>query len=116
LNRERTAKGLEPFANPRNSAAGSLKLLDPRLCAERRLRLFTYATGATEGLELSTHLESLKLLRGYGLPVNRHIQACATIDEVIDYCNGWAERRHEQGAPLGGRVQIRGGAGPQQGT
>jgi DNA ligase (NAD+) len=95
LNQERTAKGLEPFANPRNSAAGSLKLLDPRLCAERHLRLFTYALGATEAVELKTHVESLELLRRYGLPVNPHIQACATIDEVIDYCNGWAERRHE---------------------
>jgi DNA ligase (NAD+) len=95
LNRERTTKGLEPFANPRNSAAGSLKLLDPRLCSERHLRLFTYALGATEGVELKTHLESLELLRRYGLPVNRNIQTCATIDDVIDYCDSWAERRHE---------------------
>jgi len=50
LNRERLARGLEPFANPRNSAAGSLKLLDPRLCAERRLRLFSYSLGATESV------------------------------------------------------------------
>jgi DNA ligase (NAD+) len=95
LNRERTAKGLEPFANPRNSAAGSLKLLDPRLCAQRRLRLFTYALGATEGIEVQTHLQALELLRRYGFPVNPHIQPCASIDEVIDYCNGWAQRRHE---------------------
>jgi DNA ligase (NAD+) len=95
LNRERTAKGLEPFANPRNSAAGSLKLLDPRLCAERHLRLFTYALGATEGVTVQTHLEALDLLRSYGFPVNPHIQECATIDEVIDYCNSWAHRRHQ---------------------
>src|SRR5262249_14147400 len=49
VNRERTAKGLEPYANPRNLAAGTLKLLDPRLSAGRRLRLFTYGLGATEG-------------------------------------------------------------------
>jgi DNA ligase (NAD+) len=95
LNRERTAKGLEPFANPRNSAAGSLKLLDPRLCAQRHLRLFTYALGATEGIEVQTHLQALELLRRYGFPVNPHIQPCASIDEVIDCCNGWAQRRHE---------------------
>jgi DNA ligase (NAD+) len=95
LNRERIAKGLEPFANPRNSAAGALKLLDPRLCAERHLRLFTYSLGATEGVAVRTHLEALNLLRGYGFPVNRHVQTCATITEVIDYCGGWAERRNE---------------------
>jgi DNA ligase (NAD+) len=94
LNRDRTAKGLEPLANPRNSAAGSLKLLDPRLCAERHLRLFTYALGATEGVQVETHLQALDLLRRYGFPVNPHIQQGGTIDEVVDYCNSWAERRH----------------------
>src|SRR5439155_14256647 len=70
LNQERTAKGLEPFANPRNSAAGSLKLLDPRLCAQRHLRLFTYALGASEGVDANSHLEALALLRDCGLPVS----------------------------------------------
>src|SRR6516162_8132080 len=50
LNKERGSKGLEPFANPRNSAAGTLKMLDPRLAAGRHLRLFTYSLGATEGV------------------------------------------------------------------
>jgi DNA ligase (NAD+) len=95
LNRERIAKKLEPFANPRNSTAGSLKLLDPRLCAQRRLRLFTYALGATQGVAVRTHLESLDLLRQFGLPVNPHMQSFAAIDEVVDYCLSWAERRHD---------------------
>jgi DNA ligase (NAD+) len=93
LNREREAKGQEPFANPRNSAAGSLKLLDPRLCAKRHLRLFTYALGAVEGAKVATHLESLELLRQYGFPVNPHIESFDDIDGVIAYCNSWAERR-----------------------
>jgi DNA ligase (NAD+) len=95
LNRERIAKGLEPFANPRNSAAGSLKLLDPRLCAKRHLRLFTYSLGATEGVAVKSHQEALDLLRGYGFPVNPHIAAFDAIDEVIAYCTSWAERRHD---------------------
>ncbi|HLJ98239.1 MAG TPA: NAD-dependent DNA ligase LigA [Gemmataceae bacterium] len=95
LNQERVAKGLEPFANPRNSAAGSLKLLDPRLCAERHLRLFTYALGATEGVRVQTHFQALELLRQYGFPVNPHIRACETIDQAIECCNDWAERRHD---------------------
>jgi DNA ligase (NAD+) len=95
LNRERAAKGLEPFANPRNSTAGSLKLLDPRLAAERRLRLFTYALAAAEGVKAKTHLESLELLRQYGFPVNDNTRSFGSIDEVIDYCRDWADRRHD---------------------
>ncbi len=95
INRQRQQKGLEPFANPRNSTAGSLKLLDPRQCAERRLRLFTYALGAVEGVEVATHQECLALLRQFGFPVNPHIAAFDSIDAVIDYCLGWDKRRHD---------------------
>src|SRR5207237_1901536 len=80
LNRERLAKGLEPFANPRNSAAGSLKLLDPRLCAERHLRLFVYEMGAVEGVKAMTHLDALKLLADHGFPVNPNIESFSAID------------------------------------
>ncbi|HLW65009.1 MAG TPA: NAD-dependent DNA ligase LigA, partial [Gemmataceae bacterium] len=95
INRERIAKNLEPYANPRNTAAGTLKLLDPRLCAERRLQLFAYALGATEGVSVRSHLEALKLLKDFGFPVNPHVQECSTIDEVITYCLGWNDKRHE---------------------
>jgi DNA ligase (NAD+) len=95
LNRERIAKHLEPFANPRNSTAGSLKLLDPRQCAERRLRLFTYALGACDGVEIKTHREGLALLRRYGFPVNPHVETFDTIDKVIEYCHGWSEKRRD---------------------
>ncbi len=95
LNRDRAAKGLEAFANPRNSAAGSLKLLDPRQCAERRLRLFTYALGAVKGVNVSSHRDALALLRRYGFPVNPHIETFPAIDPVIDYCQSWAEKRHD---------------------
>jgi DNA ligase (NAD+) len=95
FNRQRQAKGQEPAANPRNLTAGSLKLLDPRQCAERRLRLFAYALGAVEGVSVKTHLESLHLLRRYGFAINPHIEAFDSIDKVIDYCLSWAERRHD---------------------
>jgi DNA ligase (NAD+) len=95
LNREREKEGLEPFANPRNFTAGSLKLLDPRLCAKRRLRLFTYGQGAMEGLDMKTHLEVLDLLRKFGFPVNPHIESFDSIEKVIEYCNSWSERRHD---------------------
>src|SRR5262249_41569775 len=95
LNKERTAKGLEPFANPRNSAAGTLKLLDPRLAAQRHLRLFTYSLGATEGVTVKSHQEALALLRQYGFPVNPHIHSFDSIEAVIAHCNEWAEKRHD---------------------
>ena len=95
LNEERKAAGEEVFANPRNSTAGSLKLLDPKLCAKRRLRLFAYSLGATEGVTVHGHVESLDLLRKYGFPVNPYIQTCETIEEVIAYCHSWEEKRHD---------------------
>jgi DNA ligase (NAD+) len=95
INREREAKGLDVYANPRNLSAGTLKLLDPRQSAARRLQLFTYALGAVEGVEVHSHLESLALLRKFGFPVNPHIQDFDNIDKVIDYCDSWANRRAE---------------------
>ncbi|HMC90242.1 MAG TPA: NAD-dependent DNA ligase LigA [Gemmataceae bacterium] len=95
LNRERISRNLEPFANPRNSAAGSLKLLDPRLSAERRLRLFSYALGAVQGIEVRTHSEALKLLGEYGFPLNPNTAKFDSIDAVLEHWTKWAERRHD---------------------
>jgi DNA ligase (NAD+) len=104
LNRQRQEKNLEPFANPRNSAAGALKLLDPKQSAARRLRLFAYGSGAVEGVSIHSHLELLGLLGTYGFPVNPHIASFDTIDQVLDYCQSWAERRHDQPYETDGMV------------
>src|SRR5439155_18952148 len=82
LNREAQAKGKPPYANARNLSAGTLKLLDPRQAVMRRLRLFTYAVGACEWCDINTHLDALATLRRFGLPVNPHIEAFDSIDEV----------------------------------
>jgi DNA ligase (NAD+) len=95
VNRERTEQDLEPYANPRNLTAGTLKLLDPKQCAKRKLRLFSYSLGATEGVSVKTHLESLELLRRFGFPVNPHIEDFDNIDDVIAYCASWSEKRHD---------------------
>ncbi len=95
LNRERIAQELEPFANPRNSAAGSLKLLDPKICAQRRLKLFVYGVGVHEGVQIDNHYDALKLLKKLGLPVNPHIKSFDSIDKVIEYCESWATKRNE---------------------
>src|SRR5438552_167881 len=94
VNRQREEAGEEPYANPRNLAAGSLKMLDPRQSAQRRLRFFSYGLGAVEGVRTNSHNESLQLLRSFGFPINPHIESFGDIDAVIAYCDSWADRRH----------------------
>jgi DNA ligase (NAD+) len=95
VNRSRIERGLEPAANPRNFAAGSLKLLDPKESRKRRLRFFAYALGPCEGIAVKSHLDGLALLKRFGFQVNPHIESFDTMDAVIDYCNGWATKRHD---------------------
>ncbi len=84
------------FANPRNSAAGTMKLQDPRIVAERGLSLLCYQlidyTGKTGSRR---HIDGLDLLRIYGFPVNPFTQACKTIDDVITYCRQWESKRQD---------------------
>ena len=93
INKGREKRGEQPYANPRNLTAGTLKLLDPKICAERKLQLFSYALGALEGIEVKTHSDSLKILKEFGLPVNPNVEAFDDIDGVIDYCLSWADKR-----------------------
>jgi DNA ligase (NAD+) len=95
INAERTKAGEPPYANTRNLTAGTLKQLDPKECAKRKLSLFAYATGAMDGIDISTQDELLKKLKSFGFPVNSHTQLCHTIDEVIAYCGSWKEKRHD---------------------
>ncbi|EAX48987.1 DNA ligase, NAD-dependent [Thermosinus carboxydivorans Nor1] len=93
LNEERQAAGEALFANPRNAAAGSLRQLDPRVTAQRALDIFVYATGRREGLNMETHAQTLETLAALGFKVNPHYRVFGSIEEVIDYCYSWNERR-----------------------
>lgn len=100
LNRRRAAEGQPLFANPRNSSAGSLRQLDPRVTAERPLDIFCYAIGyleenpdAGKSPRPETHKEALELLTELGFKVNPHAKVCRTIDEVVDYCREWEANR-----------------------
>jgi len=96
VNREREEKGEPLFANPRNAAAGSLKLLDPRLTARRPLNNFIYSLTMVTSFSMpSTHWECLKILRDWGFRVSSNIKLCKDIKEVIDYWNFWVKRREE---------------------
>jgi DNA ligase (NAD+) len=92
LNREREKLGEKLFANPRNATAGTLKLQDPKQVAERPLNLFCYYLRSNTK-ELETQYENLKILKSLGFKVNPHYRLCSTIEEVIDYCKEWEEKR-----------------------
>lgn len=95
LNAAREQRGEPLFANPRNAAAGSLRQLDPRVTATRPLSIFVYQLLPGEGVQPASHWESLKYLRELGLVTNPHSRRCQTIDEVIEFCRYWQERRGE---------------------
>ena len=93
LNERRAEAGLSTFMNPRNSAAGTIRQLDPNLAAERPLSLWCYAIGATEGISFDTHWGALEWLREHRFPVHPDIQRLTTEDEVVARCLEWEQRR-----------------------
>lgn len=93
LNQVKEENGEEPFANPRNAAAGSLRQLDPRIAASRNLDIFLYAIGDFSETGVSTHHDGLNLLETLGLKVNKEREKCANIEEVLQYVQKWVEKR-----------------------
>jgi len=104
LNRLRTEASEPAFANPRNAAAGSLKLLDARITAARRLSFFAYATGELSMPLAENHYKSLQRFIELGLPVNPHITSAKDIDEAIEICAGWSAKRSELDYQIDGMV------------
>lgn len=94
LNDERLLEGLAPFANPRNAAAGSLKMLDPSLVASRELDCMFYFLIAGE-LPHETHFDNMSEARSWGFKVPDTIKLCKDIDEVIEYIHTWESRRKD---------------------
>lgn len=93
LNHRREEEGQAPFANPRNLAAGSLRQLDPRVTAQRPLRIYCYATGRVEGIRIETQMQLLETLAGLGLRVNLLYELCHGIDEAIAFYEAFDEKR-----------------------
>ena len=95
INVQRKAENELPFANPRNAAAGSLRLLDASITASRPLDIFMYTLNYAEGTEFTTHTESLENMKTWGLKCNPHIASHKSIEDVQNYYEHWVEERHE---------------------
>jgi DNA ligase (NAD+) len=104
LNASLVEAGKNPFANPRNSAAGSLRQKDPAVTARRKLRMICHGLGHTEGFRPATQHDAYLALKAWGLPVSEHttlVGDLAGVQERIDY---WGEHRHEVAHEIDGVV------------
>lgn len=104
LNKLQKERGERLFANTRNAAAGTLKLLDPRICAQRHLRFFAHTEGQLKGLRVKSHVEFMDLIHALGIPVVPRSPPFDTIDEVISYCDEQLESRHNLDYEMDGLV------------
>jgi DNA ligase (NAD+) len=93
LNERRAEAGLSTFMNPRNSAAGTIRQLDPQLAAERPLSMWCYGVGIVEGLTLNTHFDALGWLSSHGFRVNSDVKLLESEDDVVAQCLAWQDRR-----------------------
>lgn len=94
MNKERARMGERLFVNPRNSAAGTLKLQDSKVVAQRPLKFISYYLRA-EGGNLKSHQENLAILKKIGFPVSEHTQQCTTIEQVVEYWSRWERHRDD---------------------
>ncbi|MBU1260617.1 MAG: NAD-dependent DNA ligase LigA [Planctomycetes bacterium] len=104
LNEEKEQQEQALFANPRNAAAGSLKLLDAKITAQRKLSFFAYSLGQTSIPFAKTHYESLEKFKKIGLPVNPNIKKADNIEQVIEICDQWEKRRFKLDYQIDGMV------------
>lgn len=95
LNQERRQEGQREFANPRNAAAGAIRLLDPRQASRRRLGLWCYQLARADGHEEDSHVASLEWLRELGFPVSPGLARCAGLAEVEAFIDRWERRRRD---------------------
>ena len=96
LNREREERGEQLYANPRNTGAGTIRQLDPKVTAARNMEIWVYSLNSTEGVEfLAGHWEALEWLGNVGFRINPENRLCHSLEEVQDYYQAWLERRHD---------------------
>lgn len=104
VNKERAKEGQELFANPRNVAAGSIRQLDPKITASRRLDNFVYDVAKTNEKVPSQQSGELEYIRDLGFKLNPHFKVCSSIDEVIGYWKEWQKKSVKQDYLIDGVV------------
>ena len=104
LNQRQRDNGQPLYANTRNCAASSIRLLDPRLAASRRLRLFCHGIGSSEGLKATNHMEFLAELRRYGVPATPHVTCFDDFEAAVAHCEELVEQLHELDFEIDGLV------------
>ena len=95
LNEDRALRGEPLFANPRNSGAGTIRQLDPKVTASRNMQIWVYALGESNGMAPEDHWASLEWLQSLGFRTNSNNRLCQTLEEVKAYYREWVERRHD---------------------
>ncbi len=95
LNEAMVAAGKAPYANPRNTAAGSLRQKDPAETAKRPLSMFVHGIGAREGLSTATQSQTYELLKSWGMPISPYYKVLDTLPEVMDFIAHCGEHRHD---------------------
>jgi DNA ligase (NAD+) len=113
LNRKLGEAGMKTFANPRNSAAGSLRMKDPGVTRERKLSLVCHGVGYIEGVRFRSHSEALGKIKELGFRINDKTKRVSSLDEVYEFCNHWQEHRHDVPYEIDG-VVVKVDAIPQQ--
>jgi len=93
LNQQRQSMQEVLFANPRNATSGSLKLLDTSMVAKRRMSFFAHSLGEYKGIDIVSQWDFLNSLKAWGIRTNPHSQLYGDLKKVIDYCQGWQEKR-----------------------
>lgn len=104
INAEREEEGQPRFANPRNAAAGTIRQLDPKIVASRRLDMFAYDVITGVSKPFNSHWDALDWLERAGFRVNENRALCSSIEEVIDFCNRMETKRDELGYEIDGVV------------
>ena len=104
LNAKLVEAGKPPFANPRNTAAGSLRQKDPRVTRSRKLRMICHGLGKRDGFEPVRQSESYQALAAWGLPVSTHTKVVDTADELLEHIRYWGEHRHDAEHEIDGVV------------
>jgi DNA ligase (NAD+) len=104
LNEQRAEAGERVFANPRNSAAGSIRQLDPQISASRPLSIWCYGIGAVEGLEVKTHKGALEWLEEHGFKVSPDVRLHRDLESVVEECRAWEDRREQLDYDIDGAV------------